>query len=274
MHDKLGDRMKRYEGAHDHVLPPNFPVIIRLDGKNFHAFTRGRFDAPFDPRFKDSMHGSTKTLLELFSNAKIGYVQSDEASLLFDDNSRDNNPFYKNRIQKICSVLASTCAVAFYKEVSKYLNDVPVMGFDCRCFVLPRFEVVNYFIWRQKDATRNAVNSILYWVLREKGLGRKQATKEVEGLSTTERIEKLKCMGIDTDDREKFPVYYLRGSCIKKVEREVEVESLMDSTTYDELVKTGKVKNGQTTTRSSWKIDKKIPLFWKNREYIDRVLTA
>ncbi len=38
----LGDRMKRYENVFQRVsLVRRMPVIIRLDGKAFHTFTRG-----------------------------------------------------------------------------------------------------------------------------------------------------------------------------------------------------------------------------------------
>jgi tRNA(His) guanylyltransferase len=36
----LGDRMKLYESINKKFLIPNIPVIIRLDGKAFHSFTK------------------------------------------------------------------------------------------------------------------------------------------------------------------------------------------------------------------------------------------
>jgi len=39
--DSLGDRMKRYENVSKVSLVRRMPVIIRLDGKAFHTFTRG-----------------------------------------------------------------------------------------------------------------------------------------------------------------------------------------------------------------------------------------
>lgn len=39
--DALGDRMKKYEYVSRTYLTPRTPVIIRLDGKAFHTFTRG-----------------------------------------------------------------------------------------------------------------------------------------------------------------------------------------------------------------------------------------
>ena len=45
--DSLGDRMKKYEGVSRNYLTRRVPVIIRLDGKAFHTFTKG-FKKPFD----------------------------------------------------------------------------------------------------------------------------------------------------------------------------------------------------------------------------------
>jgi len=54
MRDDLGDRMKRYEAVTRFVLPPRTYTIIRVDGKNFHSFTRN-FDKPFDPGLMNAM---------------------------------------------------------------------------------------------------------------------------------------------------------------------------------------------------------------------------
>ena len=39
--DSLGDRMKQYEYVTRNYLTRKLPVILRLDGKSFHSFTRG-----------------------------------------------------------------------------------------------------------------------------------------------------------------------------------------------------------------------------------------
>lgn len=47
----LGDRMKRnYEGAYTLLLPCRMPVVIRIDGKAFHTWTRG-IERPFSDTF-------------------------------------------------------------------------------------------------------------------------------------------------------------------------------------------------------------------------------
>ena len=62
--DALGDRMKeRYEGAQKIFLTRRVPVIIRIDGKAFHTFTRG-MRVPFDDVLLNSMQRTMKYLCE------------------------------------------------------------------------------------------------------------------------------------------------------------------------------------------------------------------
>ena len=57
--DSLGDRMKNnYENRAKTYLLRRTPVIIRLDGKAFHTFTRG-FAKPFDARLMRVMQETT-----------------------------------------------------------------------------------------------------------------------------------------------------------------------------------------------------------------------
>jgi tRNA(His) 5'-end guanylyltransferase len=59
-----------------------------------------------------------------------------------------------NNIQKIVSVSASLASVKFTELFGKQVI------FDSRCFNLPKEEVCNYFVWRQKDWIRNSVEML------------------------------------------------------------------------------------------------------------------
>jgi len=62
--DALGDRMKEfYENRSKHYLPRRVPVIIRLDGKAFHTFTKG-LKRPYDEIFHNTMNATMKYLCE------------------------------------------------------------------------------------------------------------------------------------------------------------------------------------------------------------------
>ena len=56
--DSLGDRMKgNYENRAKTQLLRRTPVIIRLDGKAFHTFTKG-FEKPFDKTMVEAMQAT------------------------------------------------------------------------------------------------------------------------------------------------------------------------------------------------------------------------
>ena len=107
--DSLGDRMKRYENKFRTYLPDNSYVIIRIDGRHFHSYTRG-LEKPFDGLLIDAMDYIMKKLCESVSNCYIGYTQSDEISLVLSDTaSEKTQPFFANNLQKI---VTSTAAIA------------------------------------------------------------------------------------------------------------------------------------------------------------------
>lgn len=51
----LGERMKALEHTTRAVLPRHTNMVIRVDGRAFHSFTRG-LERPFDPGFVNAMN--------------------------------------------------------------------------------------------------------------------------------------------------------------------------------------------------------------------------
>lgn len=86
----LGDRIKKYERFYDSELIPRLPVILRLDGKSFHQWTKGCV-RPFDERLQNLMDETTKKLIDE-THVLLGYTQSDEISLLFYSEKKVVNP--------------------------------------------------------------------------------------------------------------------------------------------------------------------------------------
>ena len=54
MIDKMGDRFKAYENCYRIYLPKRQVVVVRVDGRAFHSFTKG-FARPYDTIFADAM---------------------------------------------------------------------------------------------------------------------------------------------------------------------------------------------------------------------------
>ena len=158
--------MKQYESITTNTkLMPQLPLIARIDGRAFHTFTRG-MDKPFDVSLVETMQEVCKYLVDV-TNAKLGYVQSDEISLCWLEPKLA--PF-DGKLFKLQSVLASMATSKFICYVStntKFINFDCLYekcirltpSFDCRVFQVPDMnELANYFVWREIDAVRNSVS--------------------------------------------------------------------------------------------------------------------
>ena len=269
IHDELGTRMKEfYESVPKTKLMRRTPVAIRIDGKAFHTFTRG-FNKPFDDVLISAMQDTMKYLCENIQGCVLGYTQSDEITLILVDYKRLNSSaWFDYEVQKMCSIAASMATMAFnkafnegvqHRNLSYYAaqattdNPYPQddlgqtyavkaqMGamFDARCFNIPKEEVTNLIYWRQLDATRNSIQMVGQANFSHKELQGKSCEKIKEMLITEKEIS-----------WEDFDPMYKHGSCCIKITTETD-----------------------GVTRSSWKIDKNIPLFiGEGREYIESLI--
>ena len=160
--------------------------------------------------------------------------------------------WFNYNVQKMVSVSASMATLAFNKIFRNIYDEIDLEDisdyvdiyqkrfntalFDSRVFNIPKEEVCNAFIWRQQDATRNAIQMVGSAKFSHKQLQNKNCNQIQEMLFQEK--------GINFND---FPAYQKRGSCVIKEQ-------------YD--------KEG--TMRTRWIIDKEIPIFTQDRNYIDR----
>lgn len=176
----LGDRMKEYERSFDIEMTKRIPIIIRLDGKAFHSWTKkNNCKKPFDRTLMNLMAGTTKYLCENISGCILGYTQSDEISLVLINNQRINSEaWFNNRVQKIASI-SSSLATYFFNNNSPFEKKVPAF-FDSRVFIIPKNEVRNYFLWRQRDAEKNSISSLSQSLYSHKELQNKNSDEKQE----------------------------------------------------------------------------------------------
>jgi len=154
--DSLGDRMKGYEHVSRSTLTKRMPVVIRIDGKAFHTWTKqlknvddSLNDSPFSVKMNQAMSDTTQKLVSNIQNAVFGYTQSDEISILLNDwKTLTTDQWFGNTIQKMASVSASMATVYFNEACTSTSRRffVPAM-FDARVFNIPKEEVTNYFVW-------------------------------------------------------------------------------------------------------------------------------
>jgi len=130
------------------------PAIIRLDGRSFHTVTR-KCEKPFDISLTKSMVETAFFLCQEIQGAKCAYLQSDEISILLTDfDTLTTQAWFDYGVQKMVSVSAGMASAKF----SELWGSIAI--FDSRVFNLPKEEVANYFIWRQKDWIRNSVQML------------------------------------------------------------------------------------------------------------------
>ena len=272
--NSLGDRMKEYENISRIYLTKRSPVIIRIDGKAFHSITKG-FIRPFDKMLMETMAETAKFLAENISGCKLAYTQSDEISLLLTDyDTIKTQPWFENNLQKLVSIAASMATLQFnrifttkvgdikrtkhhlvFKDVNEESDESSIKDltrycdslsksqqagamFDARAFILPKEEVVNYFIWRQQDATRNSILMVAQSCFSH---------KEMQGIKCDALQEKLFSeRNINWND---YTIPQKRGTCIRR----------------------------QTTLRNDverheWIIDTNIPIFTQDKDYINKLV--
>ena len=185
----LGERMKTYEEVTTNTsLVPRLPIYVRIDGRSFHTFCRG-LKKPFDMDFVNTMKETTRYLVEK-TNAMVGYVQSDEISLVYQDDSKI--PF-ETRLFKLQSVLASMATSAFIlnglKTSLKDRIEKMYPSFDCRVLNLPnQNEAANMILFRERDCVKNSITLVALSKFSDKQLYKKNGN---------EKIEMLKEVGVD-----------------------------------------------------------------------------
>lgn len=268
MRDELGNRMKEfYENRTRIKLPRRTHTIIRIDGKAFHTYTRG-LKAPFDDGLINDMDETAKYLCSKIQGAKLGFVQSDEISILLTDfETHKTDAWFDGNIQKIVSVSASLAASKFNQlRLKRIFHDIlydcefdgsmerqniinviegtNLADFDARTFTIPsRTEVMNYFIWRQGDTVRNSISSVAQSHFSNEELKNKNITIQKE------MIEKI------GDDWNNYDAKLKRGRFI--VKREVQL-----NTPY---ISEDRIQ--YSYTRNRW-VSEECPIFSEQQEYL------
>ncbi len=262
----LDKRMKGYEYVTRTYLTRRTPVIIRLDGKAFHTFTRG-FNKPFDDIMVKTMQDTMKYLCENVEGCVLGYTQSDEITLVLCDYKKlTSEAWFDNNIQKIVSVSASMATLAFNKffeinvkglykgtlENSPYVAkkswsvepECKCAMFDSRVFNIPKEEVNNCLLWRQQDATRNSIEALAQSLY---------PSKAIEGINTKKLQDKMFTeKDVNWND---LPTHLKRGSCCRKV-KDIKSVQTKDGIVVD-------------VERTKWFVDTEIPIFSQDPNYVN-----
>ena len=219
--------MKEYEKVSNYKLMKKQPVILWVDGRAFHTFTRG-LTKPFDRVLNHTMTQTMQDMVDNIQNAKIAYTQSDEIAIILADTDKlETSSWLNYRVQKMASMGASMATMYFNdhwkenvfgdlghaeygideetREWKGYWFAQRKAMFDCRVFNLPEHEVENWLLWRQQDFMRNSVQMFARSIFSH---------NELHGRNTAE----MKKMCFERGQSwEKLPVHLKYGTFATKV---------------------------------------------------------
>lgn len=207
MSDILGNKVKELENISSKItLNENQPICVRIDGKAFHTFTKG-LQKPYDKRLSQAMIDTMNFLIEQ-TDARLGYTQSDEITLIYFKTAKYQETYFGAKLQKLNSILASMTTAKFNFEISKNIPEKAntFAFFDSRIWNVPSLkEVAELLIWRQEDAIKNSISMAAYSQFSDKIL---------LGKKSKEKIQMLKEKGIIFED---YPDFFKTGTyAIKK----------------------------------------------------------
>jgi tRNA(His) 5'-end guanylyltransferase len=198
--------MKLLERASDLRLPARLPVIIRVDGRAFHTYTR-KLPRPWCAKLAAALDQVALRLCEEIQGARLAYQQSDEISVLVHGYAKhESQPWVSNRVQKMASLAAGIASAEMTRLSPSVFGEVRPAVFDARAFVLSEAEVCNYFWWRQQDATRNSIQQLAQSLYSQ---------RELHGKAQPELQELCWAKGKNWND---LPVYWRRGRCAVRVD--------------------------------------------------------
>jgi len=199
------------------------------------------------------MQRTAMALCEDISSAKFAYGQSDEISILLTDyDTFQTEQWFGGKVQKMVSVASSIATARFNLEIAYMVADIPEdartikgalwydkMGkamFDARVFSIPEDDVVNYFLWRQQDATRNSISMLGRSKFSHSQLMNKSCDQIQEMLWQEHNINWNDC-----------PAHHKRGWCVYRSQNEGGV-------------------------RPKWGFDINPPIFAQDRNYVGQWL--
>lgn len=247
MSNKLKDRIISYQEISDYKLLARLPLVISINGRGFAKATE-LLDKPYCPKFAECMLSTTLRLCSEVEGSLFAYQHNDEIVLVSrNDQSPDTNPWYDNRIQKICSVTSSIASMHFTNCANAI--DLSLLGepiFTSQIFAVPNImEAINTMVYKQQFNFHTSIQSSCFYELLKKY--DKNTIKEMlNGLNIDEKIELLQ-QECDIDFNG-YPTLFRRGAAGYKVP---------------------KIIDG--VMKSKWMINTDLPIFTKDQSFLSNI---
>lgn len=231
--------------ASDHKILNRLPLIICLNGRAFSKLT-SLINKPYCTKFAEGMLSAMLKLCMEVEGTLFGYQHNDEILIVTrNDQSMETEPWYDNKIQKICSITASIATTHLKKYTDS--TELNLMGdplFTSQVFAVPNMgEAINTLIYKQQQNFYNSIQLACFYELLKKN-DRNTIKEMLSGLTVDEKIDLLhqEC-DIDFND---YPHSFRRGAACYKVPK---------------IVAGGAMKN-------KWIINPELPIFTKDQSFL------
>jgi tRNA(His) guanylyltransferase len=248
MSQKLKDRIDSYMGASDHKILNRLPLIICVNGRAFSKLT-SLINKPYCTKFAEGMLSATLKLCMEVEGSLFGYQHNDEILIISrNDQSLETEPWYDNKVQKICSITSSIATTHFQKYMDS--KDLNLMGdplFTSQVFAVPNIgEAINTLVYKQQQNFYTSIQFACFYELLKKH-DRNTIKEMLSGLAVDEKINLLhqEC-GVDFNE---YPHSFRRGAACYKVPK---------------ISTSGTMKN-------KWTINSEPPIFTKDQSFLSNI---
>jgi len=180
---------------HQDVLLPQTYIVVRVDGRKFHHFSkRYDFAKPNDLGALTVMNDAAQGVLRDVQDIFLAYGDSDEYSFVF----LKDTGLFERRSAKLVSTVVSTFTAHYMLNWSRHFPDRPLTAqglpsFDGRAVLYPNLAVLrDYFCWRQVDCHINNLYNTTFWALvSQGGLTPDEAETRLQGTVSADKNEIL-----------------------------------------------------------------------------------
>lgn len=245
---KLKDRIESYQAVTDHRLMARVPIIVSVNGRAFSRLTQ-LLDKPFCPKFSECIVSTMLRLCSEVDGTLFAYQHNDDITLVVrNDQTNETNPWYDNKLQKICSVTSSIATVHFNDCATTVgLNVTSDPIFTSQVYTVPNVaEAINTMVYHQQHNFHTSIQFACFYELLKKSYDKNAIKDMLRELSVDEKIDLLQqeC-GVSFND---YPDAFRRGSACYKVQKQTE--------------------HGP---KNKWYLNQELPIFTKDQSFLSNI---
>eukprot|EP00937_MAST-01D_sp_MAST-1D-sp2_P004201 g4201.t1 len=167
-------------------------IVIRLDGRNFHAFCDGQqFEKPNDARALALSNRCALRVMQEFGDVLLAFGQSDEYSFALPPSST----LYGRRASKLASSFAALFSSSYVFYWREFFGEALLRAppsFDGRAVCYPTARHLrDYFSWRQADCHINNLYNTAFWKVVHAGSSPAAAEAQLRRTTSAAKHELL-----------------------------------------------------------------------------------